>query len=69
MNIIHLILIAITLNSQTGEEIHREQVKDTPVYESIGDCSEAQRLKPPQYPAEGKITVFMCQPLQGDEQT
>jgi hypothetical protein len=69
MNPLHLILIAITLDSHTGEEIHRQRVPDTPVYESIGDCSEAQRLKPPQYPAEGKITVFMCQPLQGHEQT
>lgn len=67
MNVVHLILIAITLNSHTGEEIHREQVKDTPVYDSIDACSADQQRQGIGRPVEGRVTVFVCEQLRGDE--
>lgn len=71
MNIITYLLFAITLNSQTGEELERHRLEDTPAYEQLEDCLTRQTQtgfqKPIFLPPDTwKITVYSCVALRGD---
>lgn len=73
MTPIAYLLFAITLNSQTGEEVERHRVEGTPVYEHVEECSAAQAATGTQRPTMvgdiPQITVYSCVALRGDQST
>jgi hypothetical protein len=68
MSPLTLLLFAITLDARTGDEIERHRVDDTPVYETVEACQKAQVATEVQHPVDGKITVYSCVLLRGDQE-
>ena len=71
MNSIFVFLMAITMNAQTGDEISRNRVKDSPVFQTIDDCVDVQRNTGFQHPkidaGTRTITVIECVAVSSDQ--
>jgi hypothetical protein len=61
MNPLAYMLVSLVLNSVTGERL------DVPHYVSgpfdLAECSRAQAAKGIEKPQDGKVTVYLCQPV------